>query len=76
MLQRFPERIPIIVEPRETQIQMIDKKKYMAPKSLTFGQFVFILRKRLKMQCSDAIFLFCNNQLVNSSNGMSVKEPR
>jgi len=67
MLNRFNERIPIIVERRRNNIVPIDKRKFMAPESLTMGQFTFVIRKRLKLQPSEAVFLFINNKLINQS---------
>lgn len=71
MLSRFSDRIPIIIEKRKDTIQTIDKRKFMVPRSLTMGQFVFVIRKRLKLKSSEAIFVFCNNRLVNQSTQMS-----
>lgn len=38
--------------------QDIDKKKYLVPSDLTCGQFVYVIRKRLKLPAEKAIFLF------------------
>ena len=70
MLQRFPDRVPVIVQRRKQSIQDIDKKKFMTPKSLTFGQFVFVVRKRLQLRSTEAIFLFTNNKMINSQETM------
>lgn len=67
MLSRFSDRIPIIVERKSDTIQSIDKRKFMTPKSLTMGQFIFVIRKRLKLKSTEAIFVFTNNRLVNQS---------
>lgn len=68
MLSKFPDRIPVIVEKRKQSIATIDKRKYMAPKSLTLGQFTFVIRKRLKIKPSEAIFIFINNKLITQSH--------
>jgi GABA(A) receptor-associated protein len=70
MLQRFPDRIPIIVERRCEQVPRIDKRKYMAPSSLTMGQFAYVIRKRLKLKSSDAIFLFLNKKLMTQASSL------
>lgn len=71
MLSRFSDRIPIIVEKKKDTIQTIDKRKFMVPRTLTMSQFVFVIRKRLKLKSTEAIFVFCNNRLVNQSTLMS-----
>lgn len=64
MRTRYKDRIPIIVEKRRNEIASIDKRKYMAPTDLTMGQMVFVIRRRLKLDASEAIFLFTGNKLV------------
>lgn len=43
--------------------QDIDKKKYLVPSDLTCGQFVYVIRKRLKLPAEKAIFLFVNGSI-------------
>lgn len=42
---------------------MIDKKKYLVPADLTVGQFVYVIRKRIKLSPEKAIFIFVNEIL-------------
>jgi GABA(A) receptor-associated protein len=59
--QKYPDRIPVICEKTEkSNVQDIDKKKYLVPADLTCGQFVYVIRKRLKLPAEQAIFLFVN----------------
>jgi GABA(A) receptor-associated protein len=61
---KYPERIPIIVEKsKSSKINSIDKNKFLVPNNLTAGQFLSIIRKRLKVKETDSIFLFINNNL-------------
>eukprot|EP01038_Epipyxis_sp_PR26KG_P005358 gene5358-7432_t len=58
---KYPDRVPVICEKIEkSKIEDIDKKKYLVPADLTCGQFVYVIRKRLKLQPEKAIFLFVN----------------
>jgi GABA(A) receptor-associated protein len=58
---KYPDRIPVICEKTEkSNVQDIDKKKYLVPADLTCGQFVYVIRKRLKLPAEQAIFLFVN----------------
>ncbi|CAI5488379.1 unnamed protein product [Closterium sp. Naga37s-1] len=65
-------RIPVIVEkaPR-SDIPEIDKKKYLVPAELAVGQFVFIIRKRIKLHPEKAIFVFVNSVLPPTASLMS-----
>ena len=63
ILDKYPERIPVICEisTHERELAYIDKNKYLVPKSLTVGQLMYVVRKRLKLSPSDALFLFFGN---------------
>ncbi|KAH9989804.1 ubiquitin-related domain-containing protein [Russula vinacea] len=57
--QKYPDRIPVICEKADrTDIPTIDKKKYLVPSDLTVGQFVYVIRKRIKLAPEKAIFIF------------------
>ena len=59
ILNKYPDRIPIICEKdRNNSVQDIDKKKYLVPMDLTLGQFIYIIRKRIKINPEKALFLF------------------
>lgn len=66
ILQKYPDKIPIICEKykRDKSSYKLDRNKYLAGSDMTMGQFVYIIRKRLKMKECDALFLFINNTLV------------
>lgn len=50
----------------------LDKRKYLVPQSLTIGQFVYIIRKRIELPPERAIFVFVNNGILpNTSTLMS-----
>lgn len=65
ILKKHPERIPVIVckNCKEGILPDIDKQKYLVPKELTLGQFVYIIRKRIKLDPNQALFVLINNSL-------------
>lgn len=64
ILQKFNDRIPVICEKVEkSDIAEIDKRKYLVPSDLTVGQFVYVIRKRIKLPSEKAIFIFVNDIL-------------
>ena len=66
--EKYPDRIPIICEKKgNSHIPQLDKKKYLVPSDLTICQFMYIIRKRIKLQAENAIFLFINDKLPISS---------
>jgi len=72
ILAKYPERIPIIVEKYEDcELPEIDKLKYLVPKDMTMPQFIFVIRKRIKLDPSQTLFVMVNNTLVGSSKLIS-----
>lgn len=67
IMEKYPDRIPIIVETSEKSKITIDRKKFLVPGSLSFGQFVYVIRKRIQLPPDQAIFLFVNNTLPPAS---------
>tara|TARA_B000000557_G_C20807429_1_gene458371 strand:+ start:1095 stop:1430 length:336 start_codon:yes stop_codon:yes gene_type:complete len=69
ILAKYPDRVPIICEKNESDknIPNIDKSKYLVPRDLTLGQFVYVIRKRIKLSPEKAIFIFINNMLLPTS---------
>ena len=65
----YPNRIPVIVEMSSSSASFssfMEKKhkvKYLVPNELCMGQFVKILRDKMKINESTALFFFINNRL-------------
>lgn len=67
--QKYPTRIPIIVERhKDSQIEDIDKHKYLVPDDLSIAQFMNIIRKRLSLRPDQALYIFINNALPPTSS--------
>ena len=66
ILNKHPDRIPIIVckDKRSTTLQDIDKHKYLVPKDMHLTQFIFVVRKRIKLKPDQALFILINQNLV------------
>ena len=72
ILAKYPERIPIIVEKYEgSDLPEIDKLKYLVPRDMTMPQFIFVIRKRIKLDPSQTLFVMVNNTLVGSAKLIS-----
>lgn len=60
---KYPDLIPVIVEKANgTDLPDIDKKKYLVPMDISVAQFLYVIRKHVKLRADQAIFLFINNQ--------------
>lgn len=63
LLQKYNDRIPVIIYPGNKNTPAVDKYKYLVPNSLTIGEFVSIIRKRIKLGSEKAMFIFTGNVL-------------
>lgn len=68
MREKFPERVPIILDAKSSSnVPVIDKSKFLVPKDLTVGQFAYVIRRRISLSPDQAMFLFVRNTLPVSS---------
>lgn len=72
IVAKYPGRIPIIVEKyTDCELPDIDKMKYLVPKDMTISQFMFIMRKRIKLEPSQSLFVTVNSVLVSTNSTIS-----
>lgn len=71
VITKYPDRIPVICEKIDSKknkdIPEIDKKKYLVPNDLTIGQFLYVVRSRIKLPSEKAIFLFIDGSIPSTS---------
>ena len=68
ILRKYPDRIPIIVSKcKNCKLSDIDKEKYLVPKDMNLGQFIYVIRKRIRLESSQALFIMINNSLQPSN---------
>ena len=74
VLEKYTDRIPIIVERNRgnpKDMPVLDKQKFLVPTDLTVGQFVYVIRKRIKLSPEKAIFIMSKNKLPPTSTLIS-----
>jgi len=64
ILAKYPNRIPVIVERFGDEVPEIDRSKYLVPDDLTMANFMYVIRKRLKLAPEKAIYLFVNDKIM------------
>ena len=82
MTSLYPDRVPIIVEMSSssssynTYIASSHKVKYLVPYNITMGQFIKILRDKIKIDQATALFFFIKNKIfpITSLIGEIYKE--
>jgi len=73
ILKKHDDRVPVIVtKSKKATIGKIDKNKFLVPDELTIGQFLFIIRKRLKIEPEVAVFILIDDNVIPpTSSSMS-----
>jgi GABA(A) receptor-associated protein len=72
ILIKYPDRVPVVVQLLEkSTLPDIDKKKYLVPNDITVGQFIYIIRKRIKLEPEQAILIFVNNTIPPTASLIS-----
>jgi len=61
---KYKNRIPIIIDSNDKL--KLEKNKYIVPSELSISEFLYIIRKKLTIKSTDAIYIMCNNKLMNS----------
>lgn len=72
---KYPDRVPIVAELSQHGTNTLKhnsnihpkNRKYLVPKDVTVGQFVYILRRRFKLPPEQAMFIFVNNVMPPTS---------
>jgi len=69
IMSKYPDRLPVICEQnkRDKNSPHISRCKYLVPNNLTIGELLFIIRKYIKINNAQAIFLFINGAVPPTS---------
>lgn len=69
IMEKYPDKIPVIVTKfKNTDLPEINKSKFIVPKDMNFTNFVYIIRKHIKISSEKAIFITINNKLCPSNS--------
>lgn len=66
--QRFPRKIPVIVErySKERHLPLLNKTKFLVPEELTMSQLVAIVRNRLQIDSCHSFYLLINSRSMTN----------
>jgi GABA(A) receptor-associated protein len=68
---KFPDKIPVIVETDDKDlIKQMKKNKFLSPYDISVSHFMYSIRRQLNLNASQALFLFCDNSLINGTDIM------
>jgi len=66
--KKYPNRIPIICERYLKSDPEIDRKKYLVPDDLSLTNFLYVIRKRIKLKPQESLYLFVNGKILTSAS--------
>ena len=67
-MEKHSDKIPIIISKyNKSDLNNIDKNKFLVPNDMTLTQFIYTIRKRIKLDSSKALFFFINNTVPKNS---------
>lgn len=67
IMNKYPTRIPIIMETNDKSIPKLKRQKYLVERDFTLGNFMYIIRKHLRLSPDIAIYLLINTKLFPAS---------
>lgn len=71
LLSKYEGHIPVIVDKDPNcNLPDIEKQKFFVPSDLTFGHFLYVVRKRINVPAAETIFIFVNRKLPHSNVSM------
>lgn len=69
ILTRYPNRIPIICEKSKNQnLPDINKNKYLVTQDLTIGQFICVIRSRMRLPATFSLFVLIDGHIPSSAS--------
>lgn len=71
IVEKYPERIPVICQRKTLDAPEIDRKKYLVPKDLSLANFMYIIRKRVNLPPEKSLYLFINGNMITLTTLMS-----
>ncbi|CAB1337532.1 unnamed protein product [Coregonus sp. 'balchen'] len=64
---KFPNKLPVIVERylREKTLPLLNKTKFLVPFELTLGQFLCLLRSKIDLESTQALYLLVSERSMS-----------
>jgi GABA(A) receptor-associated protein len=69
---KYPDRIPVIVECDKKSNIMLKEYKFLVPKDITMSQFIYVLRRRIKLEPYQSLYCFINESIPVPSDTMDI----
>ena len=68
IMEKYPNRIPVICECVGGEVPDIDRKKYLVPSDLSMAGFLYVIRKRISISSEKSIYIFVGGNIMVSGS--------
>ena len=68
IMEKYPNRIPVICECVGGEVLDIDRKKYLVPSDLSMAGFLYVIRKRISISAEKSIYIFVGGNIMVSGS--------
>lgn len=66
--RKYPDRVPVFINKDQScTLPMITKTKFLTPQDISVAQFVYVIRRWIKLKPEEAIFLYIDNTIPSSN---------
>ena len=68
--EKYPDKVPVVLKRNKgsKHIKDIGVVKYLVQDYITVSQFMYIIRKKIKIDSTEALYLYANEQNVLNNN--------
>ena len=67
IIEKYPNKIPVICERISNNVPEVSRKKYLCPDDLSLANFMYVIRKRMDLSPEKALYLFVNDKMIPCS---------
>jgi GABA(A) receptor-associated protein len=65
--EKYPGRVPIVCERICKNVPELNRTKYLCPMDMSFANFMYVIRRRMKLEPEKALYLFVNDKMIPCS---------
>ena len=67
--KKYPDRIPVILQKSpESRLPVIKQSKFLVPDTITLGELLIVIKKRITLEPHQALFLFLHKTVPTMSS--------
>ena len=71
-----PDRVPVLLLPASPACPPCAHDRFLVPRDLTVAQFAYVVRKRIKLQREQALFLHVDGRLAPGTDSLGTLDAR